>query len=210
MMHYLSRTFLIIGIAFGLASCGSLVELPNSGAAPALYNLTALDSPQANGSGNGQMLMIEDPTTTGGLDLRTIARRPSANELQYFSGGRWNTRTSTMVQAVLAESFENAGQQVSMGRGGAVVPSKYELQIEIRDFQAEYFDGSASGDVHIRMALTLVQLAPLQVVGTKVISVHQEPYSNGLSAIIDAFDRANHTAMDQAITWTTSLIDAAK
>jgi len=204
MMHFLSRILLVGGISLGLVGCGSIVELPNSGDAPALYNLTALEKPSAKG--NSRMLMIEDPTATGGLDTRTIARRPSANELQYFSGGRWNTRVSAMVQAVLAESFENSGQQVSSGRGGAVVPAKYELQIDVRDFQAEYFDGSASGEVHIRMALSLVQLGPLKIVGTKVIDVRQQPHGGGLSSVVDAFDRANHKAIDQAIDWTTSLI----
>ena len=190
-------------LVLALAACGSIVELPNSGDAPSLYNLTALDSPQ--GTGTDKMLMIEDPTAIGGLDERYIARRPSPNELQYFGGVRWHTRASNMVQATLAESFEKVGQPVSIGRGGAVVPPKYELQIDIRDFQAEYYSGNTP-DIHIRLSVDLVQMVPLKIVGTREFDISRRADNATMTAIIDGFDRANRAAQAAIIDWALPLM----
>ena len=204
MTESIFRALLIAGFSFLAVGCSSLVELPNSGEAPQLFNLTAVDSLPDRGS--DQMLMVEDFTSAGGIDVSHIARRPSANELQYFSGARWNSRLANMLQSVLVQSFENAGQQVSMGRGGAVVPSKFELQVEIRDFQAEYFDGSNTPTIHIRLAVKLVKLSPLAVVGNTIIDVREDAFDQRMPSIIAAFDRANHEAMTRAIAWTTPLV----
>ena len=201
------RAVLIAGFSLLAAGCGALVELPNSGSAPQLYNLTAIDT--LSSSGSDQMLMIEDPTSAGGLDVSHIARRPSTNELQYFSGVRWNARLANMVQSVLVESFENAGQQVSMGRGGAVMPSKFELQVELRDFQAEYFDGSNTPTIHIRLAVKLVLLSPLTAVGNTIVDVREDAFDARMPSIIAAFDRANHEAMARTISWATPLVSFA-
>ncbi|TDI61210.1 MAG: hypothetical protein E2O92_03790 [Alphaproteobacteria bacterium] len=203
----MSKKLFIAAIALLTSACGSIVELPNSGDAPALYNLTALSSPAPVGT--DQMLMIEDPVTTGGLDVRNIARRPSRNELQYFAGARWSTRTSNMIQAALAETFENAGQAVTSGRGGAVVPPQFELQLEIRDFQAEFYGSKTRPDVHVRIAIKLVQLSPLKVLMTSVIDVTQQSYGGDMPSVIDAFDKANHEAMAQIVNMTSKAIKSA-
>ncbi len=196
----MSKKLLIAAVTLATSACGSIVDLPNSGEAPALYNLTALSSPAPVGT--DQMLLVEDPVMAGGLDVRNIARRPSRNELQYFAGARWSVRTSNMVQAVLAETFENAGQAVMAGRGGAVVPPKFELQLEIRDFQAEFYGTQTRPDVHVRIAIKLVQLSPLNVLMTSVVDVTQQSYGGDMPSVIDTFDAVNHEAMAQIVDLT--------
>jgi cholesterol transport system auxiliary component len=215
MTHFLShelmtlpKRLLVAALAVLAGACGSIVELPNSGEAPSLYNLTALSSPTAVGT--EEKLLIEDPVTTGGLDVRNIARRPSSNEMQYYAGARWSGRLSNMVQATLAETFENAGQAVTSGRGGAVVPPRFELQLEIRDFQAEFYNSPTRPDIHVRIAVKLVQLSPLRVLVTSVVDVTQQAYGGDMRSVIDAFDTANHEAMDQIVELTVKAIKDAE
>ena len=191
-----------------VAGCGGIIELPNSGEPATIYNLTALDSPR--GEGTRLMLMVEDPTTSGGLDVSKIARRSSPNELQYFAGVRWNTRSSRMFQDILAQSFENTGQYVTTSRGGAVVPSKFELQTEIRDFQAEFYNGTYAPTVHVRLSLNLVRMGPLEIVDTTIIDVRVPANGNDIYAIIAAFEGATHQAMQESIDWTLGLLQAEK
>jgi cholesterol transport system auxiliary component len=206
MIGRLKKLSVLTGLLVVVASCSSIVDLPNSGDAPSLYNLTALDNPR--GTGNSTMLMIEDPTVVGGLDLNHIARRSSPNELQYFAKARWNSRISRMVQTVLAESIEQTGQNVSTGRGGAVVPPKYELQLNIRDFQAEYYNGATRPEIRVRMAAKLVQMAPLKVVGQQVFEARYTVGSDAMGDIIDGFDTANRNVMAEVIAWSLPLVEA--
>ena len=156
------------------------------------------------------MLLVEDPTSANGLDTTLIARRSSPNELQFFAGARWAARPAAMVQNVLVESFERAGQTVTQARGGAVAPAGFELQVQIRDFQAEYFQGATTPQIRVRLALTLVRLGPVAVVGQKVVEAKVQATSPNVDPVIAAFDQAVHDALTDSVQWTTAELARAK
>jgi len=207
-MRYMGRLAAIVLIPALLGACGGLIKLPNDGPAPGLYNLTAPETIDARG--NASPLLIEDPTSVNGLDTTMIARRSSPNELQFFADARWAGRPTAMIQNVLVESFERAGQTVTQARGGAVAPARYELQVQIRDFQAEYFQGAVTPQVKVRLALTLVRLGPLAVAGQKVVEAKVQATSPDIGAVIAAFDQAVQDALTQSVQWTTGELAAPK
>ena len=207
-MRKTGRLAAIVLITALLGACGGLIELPNDGPAPGLYNLTAPETIDAKGTAS--LLLIEDPTTVNGLDTTLIARRSSPNELQFFGGARWAGRPTVMVQNVMVESFERAGQTVTQARGGAVAPAGFELQVQIRDFQAEYFQGATTPQVKVRLALTLVRLGPIGVAGQHVVEAKVRATSPDIDAIIAAFDQAVHDALAESVQWTTGEIASAK
>ena len=183
-----------------LTACGSLIQLPNSGPAPTLYNLTPAST--MNVQGTDARVLIEDPTATSGLDTTLIARRPSPNELQYFAGARWTARPTDMLQSLLSESFENAGQVTTQARGGSPLPVGYELQVDVRDFQANYFNAAAMPDVRVRLSVTLVKLGPPRVIGQRTIDVSRPATSGTMEAVVAAFDAATRDALAETVTWS--------
>jgi cholesterol transport system auxiliary component len=201
------RTFLLLLPALALAGCGGLIKLPNSGPAPGLYNLTAPASVDAQGT--DVLLLVEDPTAAGGLDSTMIARRSSPNELQFFAEARWTSRPTVMLQNLLVETFERAGQAVSQARGGAVVPARYELQTQLRDFQAEYFHGAATPEVRIRLAVTLVRLGPLAPAGRRIVEVAVPAGGADMEAVVAAFDRAAQQAAAETVAWAVERLRGA-
>lgn len=207
--HRLLRGLAVIGLTAGLAACGSLVELPNSGPAPALYNLTAATSVQSYSGSGGDVpvVLVEDPTAQSGINQRLIARRPSPTELQYFSGARWTARPTVMIQNALAETIEAAGLMSSRAQGGSPIPADYEVQVELRDFQAEYFGGTQVPEVHVRLAVTLVRLGPPQVLGQKIVDVRRGSAGGTLPAVIEAFNGATQDALAEAVNWALPKID---
>ena len=204
----LAKTMAAAGLAAMLAACGSLVELPNSGPAPALYNLTAATSVQAYAGSGGDIpvVLVEDPTALSGINQRLIARRPSPTELQYFSGARWTARPTVMIQNARAEPVEAAGLMSSRAQGGSPVPADYEIQVELRDFQAEYFGGSQVPEIHVRLAVTLIRLGPPKVLGQKVIDIRRGASGGTLPAVVEAFNGATQDALADAVNWAGSLI----
>ena len=202
----MGRLAAIVLIPALLGACGGLIKLPNDGPAPGLYNLTTPETIDARGTKS--LLLIEDPTSVNGLDTTMIARRSSPNELQFFADARWAGRPTAMIQNVLVESFERAGQTVTQARGGAVAPAGYELQVQIRDFQAEYFQGATTPQVRVRLALTLVRLGPVAVAGQKVVEAKVQATSPNIDAVIAAFDQAVQDALAESVRWTTGELAA--
>lgn len=190
-----------------LAGCGPLIDLPNSGPAPALYNLTPAMALTVEGT--DARVLIEDPTAASGLDTTLIARRPSATELQYFAGARWTARPTDMLQTLLAETLENGGQMTTRARGGSPLPVSYELQIDLRDFQANYFAGTTVPEVQIRLAVTLVKLGPPAVIGQRTVDVQRQAATGTLDGVVAAFDTATRDALAQTATWTIETIRSA-
>ncbi len=194
----------LIGLAMLAAACGPLVELPNSGPAPSLYTLTPV--PAIAGEGTTDLLLVEDPTAAGGLDSTMLARRSSPTAIQYYAGGRWADRPTQMIQAALVEAFEMAGQHVSRGRGGTSVPAVYELQTDLRDFQAEFYSGGDIPEIRVRLAITLVRLGKLETIGKNSILVTRQANGPTLDSVVLAFDDAADEAMRQAVEWTIEQI----
>ncbi|MFN3230842.1 MAG: ABC-type transport auxiliary lipoprotein family protein [Alphaproteobacteria bacterium] len=198
----------VVVLAWVCAACGPLVELPNSGPAPSLYTLTPVPAPV--GEGTQALLLVEDPTAAGGLDSTLLARRSSPTAIQYYAGGRWADRPTVMLQSALVEAFELSGQHVSRGRGGTSVPADFELQTDLRDFQAEFFDGGTIPEVRVRLALTLVRLGKLATVGKTSIEITRRPVGSSLDAVVLAFDEAADEAMAEAVAWTIEQIKASR
>jgi cholesterol transport system auxiliary component len=204
----MGRLAAIVLVPALLGACGGLIKLPNDGPAPGLYNLTAPETVDAQGT--KALLLIEDPTAANGLDTTLIARRSSPNELQFFADARWAGRPTVMIQNALVESFERAGQTVTQARGGAVAPARYELQVQLRDFQAEYFQGATTPQVKVRLAVTLVRLGPVAVAGQKLVEAKVAATAPDIGAVVTAFDQAVHDALAETVQWTTAELAASR
>lgn len=199
------RAGLLAG-ALVAAGCGSLIELPDSGPAPSLYNLTPAKVSGVAYSGTKQLLLAE-PTAGRGLDSNRIARRPSRTELQFFAGARWSERLPRMVEGLILEALEEGGAKVSTTRDAAGIPADYRIQVEIRDFQAEYFDGALAPDIRVRLNVRIIQLGPLQIVATKAFEARVPSSGAQISAIIDSFNQASRDVIAEATAWISETLD---
>lgn len=199
------RASLWVGVLI-VAGCGSLIELPNSGPAPSLYNLTPAKISGVADTGTNQLLIAE-PTAGGGLDSNRIARRPSRTELQFFAGARWSERLPRMVEGLLLEALEDGGAKVSTTRDAAGVPANYRIQVEIRDFQAEYFDGALVPDIRVRLNVRVVRLGPLQIVATKIFEARVPSSGAKLPAIIDSFNQASREVIAESTAWIAETLE---
>ena len=175
------------------------------GPPPALYNLT----PKSTFPGSLQrvtwQLIIEEPVAAGGLDSSRIALRPRPTELQYFADARWTERAPRMIQTLLVESFENTEKIVAVGRQDIGLRSDINLKIELREFQAEYFEGVDRPRVRVRLNAKLIRQPRQEIVASKSFETLVPFEANsGMQPIIGAFDLALGRVMKQLIEWTFS------
>lgn len=194
-----SRLIGLLLAAVLVAGCGNL--LPGSGPPPDLYNLTPKstfpdDLPQIE-----QQLVIEEPLAAGGLDSFRIALRTSPTELDYFSGSRWTERAPRMVQTLIIESFENSQAIVAVGRQAIGLRSDYNLKVELREFQAEYFDGGELPSIRVRINAKLIRQPRQIIVASHDFESIVPVQETGMQAIIGVFDQALGRALKDLVVW---------
>jgi cholesterol transport system auxiliary component len=193
------RHFLFAGLAGALAGCG---KLPIGKPPPQLYTLTPkstfpVDLPQAS-----WQLAIERPTAPAGLSSARIAVARQPLTLDYYAGAVWVDDAPNMVQRLLIESFENSGRIVGVGRDGVSFRSDYTLKVEIREFQAEYFDGAQVPTVHVRINVKLVQMPQRIIIAANDFSIRRQASTNRMADIVDTFDGALGAVFRQIVVWT--------
>lgn len=197
---------MLAGLALVLGGCNGII--PGVGPAPNLYDLTPKSTYAPNLPRVDWQLVIEEPRASGGLDTKRIALRPTPTEIKYFAEARWTERAPRMVQSLLVESFENTGKIVAVGRLAVGLTSDYNLQAELREFQAEYFDGSKTPTVNVRINVKVVKQPDQVIIASRSFETKARAESANMRAIIDAFDRAFGKVVKEIVQWTLLTTDA--
>jgi len=184
-------------LVVSMAGCASIVP---QGDAPTLYNLTPKttldDGPEAE-----FQLVIEEPVASGGLDTSRIVLRPSPTRLEYFADARWTDRAPIMVQTVLIESFESSQRIVAVGRESIGLRSDYNLKLELREFQAEYFSEDEIPSVRVRINAKLVRQPRQEIIASRSFEEVRKTDADTLDNVIEGFDRSLGRVMKHLVGW---------
>lgn len=184
-----------------LSGCEGL--LPQiAGPPPDLYTLTPKSKFDADLPHVNLQLVVEEPYAAGSLNTDRIALSNSLTQLQYFAGARWTERAPRMVQTLLVESFENTGRIVAVGRQAIGLRSDYNLKSDLREFQAEYFHGSANPTIRVRVNLKLVKQPRREIVASETFEAEVVATGTTMDEIIRAFDDALGKVLRHAVIWT--------
>lgn len=189
----------------GIASC-TPADLIANRPAPRLYELSPKstfppDLPQARST-----VRVESVTATAGLNSTRIALRPSPTELDYYAGVLWIDVVPVMVQNLLVESLENSGRVDALGPAAAGVPAPFALLAHVREFQAEYSQGSAVPTVRVRLQARLVTLPRRESVDAAGAEANVPAQSGSIDAVVNAFDEALGAVLKQIVTWTAQTL----
>jgi cholesterol transport system auxiliary component len=199
------RALLSAALAAPLAAC----SLPGGGDPPQLYTLTPKSTFPSDLPRADWQIAIELPIAAGGLDTARIALQRTPVTLDFFARAAWTDTAPRMIQTLLIESFENTGKIVGVSRDSAALRPDFVLKIDLREFQAEYFD-SGHPKVHVRLALRLVRMPERTIVAS---FSHAEQVAAGrgdLRAIAEAFDEALGRVMRRTVEWTLRTGDAQR
>ena len=201
-----ARAFSLL-LLFALPGCSGLVNLPGSGPAPDLYDLTPKSSFAPESPAVNVQLVIEVPTAPRGLDTDRIALRPAPTQLQYFAGSRWSDRAPKMVQTLLVESFENSGKIVAVGPQAVGLRSDYVLKTDLREFQAEYFKPDTPPEIRVRLNLKLIKMPDARIVASQNFERVIAAPGNNTIDIVNSFDEALGKVLRRSVEWSLQEID---
>jgi cholesterol transport system auxiliary component len=177
-------------LLLGVAGCtGSLLDsdLPVSKSyvlAPAPAAASATTVAQVD-------LSIGRPDLAPGLDTDRIAVL-QGRQLDYYRAARWGGRATEVVQTLLVDSLEDQKLFRSVTAEQARVAGDYVLDVEVRDFQAEYASQTEAPTVNVRMIGRLIRIVDRELVGTVTSQAKTKATDNRMTAVVAAFETAAH------------------
>jgi len=160
--------------------------------APTTYILAAVP---AAGSGNkisnAVDMAVAIPAAAPGLDTERIATLHDSRRLDYYQDARWGATAAFVVQSMLVTSLQNQQLFRSITPEQARVSATHLLDLQLRDFQAEYATEGAAPTVRVTLVATLVRLKDRKLLTSFAATSTHRAQENRLSAVIDAFEAAS-------------------
>ncbi|MCG8354728.1 MAG: ABC-type transport auxiliary lipoprotein family protein [Kiloniellales bacterium] len=183
------------------AACGGLV--PGQTPPPTLYRLTPKSTFRDDLPNVDWQLVLQTPQADASLNSTRIALQRSPMQVEYYARSSWTDRAPTMVQTLMIESFENSERIVSIGRESVGLRADFVLQSELREFQAEYFDGAVP-NAHVNITVKLVRMPTRDIVGSQSFEATMPAAADRLDSVIEAFDEALGSVLRDLVEWTIS------
>ena len=170
---------------------------------PKLYTLTPKSTFDASLRPVSWQLVVEPPTASAYLNTSRIAVAMTPTSADYFAQSAWTDRAPLMVQTLMVESLETSRRVVGVGRDAVSVRPHYVLQSELREFQAEYFQGKPPL-VHVRIVVRLVRQSDRQIVASHGFERCVRAGTDKIPVVVQAFDDALGWVLKRLVTWTVS------
>jgi cholesterol transport system auxiliary component len=185
------RTALQVFVLLACTGCSSLLdsELPTSTAyiiapAPAAAQASASSASDVD-------LSIGRPDMAPGLDTQRIAVL-KGRQLDYYRAARWGGSAVEVVQTLLVDSLQDQHLFRSVTSEQARVAGDYVLDIEVRDFQAEYAGENTAPSAHVTIVGRLIRIVDRQLVSTVSAEARSQASDNRLGPVVSAFESASH------------------
>jgi cholesterol transport system auxiliary component len=208
-MRAATRAFLLLTLAC-TACTGSLLD--SKMPASAAYVLAPAPAAPAGAAATAEVdLSIGRPDMAPGLDTERIAVL-KGRQLDYYRAARWGGNSVEVVQTLLVDSLEDQRLFRSVTAEQARVAGDYVLDVEVRDFQAEYADENAAPNAHVTIVGRLIRLVDRQLVSTMSAESRSKASDNRLGAVVAAFESAAHEVALEIARQTAADVagDAAK
>lgn len=201
--------FPILAIAsVALSACGgSLLE---SDLPPATRYVMATPPPAATAgsSAASQMsLAIGRPDVAPGLDTDRIAVI-RGRELDYYRGALWRGTVLDTVQAYLVTTLQEQNLFRSVTTEQARLGGDYLLDIDVRDFQAEYADGAAIPTVRVTLTGRVLRIRDRKLIETIFATATKPADRNRMTAVASAFEAAMQQVSLEIASRTAAIIAA--
>ena len=193
------RLFLIGLSSLALSACGgNLIGPPD--ASPMYMVAPKFAAQPAGGEKVKWALSILRPYVAPGLDTDRIALTQADGTMDYYANAAWPDQLPQLLHNLLIEAFEESGKIASVSKDGANVHADFLLQIDIRDFEAQYTVADTAPKILLRMEAKLIRNR--QIVSSLDATQEAQTAANSVPSVVAAFNQALAAALSQIVTWT--------
>ena len=197
-MKHLSRCapvrIMLAPIMLGLFGCtGSLLQTKVP--VPVTYVLAAAPSDASStATAVTADVVVSQATATPGLDTQRIAVIHESRRLEYYLDAQWGAPLPLVVQTVVVSSLQNQKWFRSVVSEQARTSADYWLELEVRDFQAEYARESEPPTVRVTLVGSLVRVKDRKLLAVLPATVTIKADENRLGVVVTAFESAAQRA----------------
>lgn len=193
------RTGLVAAVAaLSCAACSTGSLFDSETPVPSAYVIAPAKPGSLTGVPTTQVdVSIGRPDFAPGLDTDRIAVL-KGRQLDYYRGVRWGGRTVEVVQSMLVATMNDQQLFRSVTAEQARVANDYMLDIEVRNFEADYA-GAAIPEVHVAIIGRLIRVVDRKLVATVTSESRVRSTEESMTAVSAAFESASQkVALDLA------------
>jgi len=188
---------LLAAVAMCAACVGSALESKRE--EPEVFRLTMPETADA-GAALPRALAVGRPRAPVSLDTERIAVAGPATRFDYYADVRWAEPAPLMLQHLLVQALAADGRFATVVAVPSRVPSDYQLEIELRRFEAES-DGQGPPVVRVAMQVTLLDRRGTRLASFPVTaSVTAE--ADRRADVMAAFDAATRQVISSIVAAT--------
>ncbi|MEZ5824734.1 MAG: ABC-type transport auxiliary lipoprotein family protein [Geminicoccaceae bacterium] len=191
-----------IGI-LALGGCNALQYVTNR-EPPKLFQLTPKTTYDETLPVLDSAVIIDPPSATAGLNTARIALRPDPTLLEYYANAIWIDVVPVMVQNLMVESLDATDRIDAFSPVEASgIRSDYALRLHIREFQAEYDEGTSKPPiVNVRLEARLLKLPRRDSLATVSFQHFERASATSVEAVVRAYDDTLGKVLKHMVEWT--------
>jgi cholesterol transport system auxiliary component len=192
MMVLLTATTLCLGCV------GSALESKRE--EPEVFRLTAPETADGGDALPGA-LAVGRPRAPVSLDTERIAVTGPETRFDYYLGVRWAEPAPLMLQHLLVQALTADGRFATVVAVPSRVPSEYQLEIELRRFEAQS-DGQGPPVVRVAMQVTLLDAKRGTRLASFPATASVTAEADRRAAVMAAFDAATREVVGSIVAAT--------
>jgi cholesterol transport system auxiliary component len=185
----------LLSLALLLPGCASTPKLDT-------YELSA-PSPAEGARRRGVQVLIAEPSALKALDGQNIVIKPAPGVIEYLKGAQWADRLPKVVQARLADSFQNSGRFGGVGRPGEGLAIDYQVIVDIRAFEVSVGGGDSA---NIELFVRVLNDRDGVVRASRTFEASAPVSGAGNDAFVAALDAAFGSAAVDIVNWSASVM----
>jgi cholesterol transport system auxiliary component len=114
----------------------------------------------------------------------------------------WDDTVPDIVQAAAVEAFEDSGKIVAVGRQANGLRTDFELQLDLRDYEAVYHDANSPPVITMVLTAKLVDFTESRAVASHTFTENVTASSTAVPAVAQAFDSGLAALVHDVVGWT--------
>lgn len=136
---------------------------------------------------------IGNPQAAPGLDSDRIAVLYADRRLDYYAAAHWGANAPQVMQSLLLGSLQNRGRFRSVVSGDSSIGADIMLDLELRDFQAEYGSAGDAPTVRVTVVAGVIDVTQRRLLAVVPATATVAAADDRLTAVVAAFESAAHT-----------------
>lgn len=147
-------------------------------------------------------LAIDRPDAPQTLDSNRISISRSLTTMDYYADAVWTDRLTDLIRDLSVQAFEASGRIPNVAADSVGAHSDYELQMDVRNFEARYDTPDGAPTAVVRIHAKLVSKLRQHIMGDFETAHEAQASVNSIDAAVLALDQAFGAVLAALVEWT--------